>query len=239
LRGSILRARLAGYWLHFACVFPPFDGKQRGDISKTKSGTTGVDEQLDVIETIPSKPAKDPSDPFDGKKRGDISKLTSVSTCVDKQGNVTETIPAKPSKAPFDPFVGKSTKDISENTTVTRDLPFPNTYHSEPSKHAKGVFGDNDPISEHSTDQFSFSNTYRNAPTKPAKLSADGSLRQSETLARILNEPDSPTKTCTCCGSGRWWWDGFGAWCCDRCLADVHGHGGHHKTGEGVMHLTV
>lgn len=144
---------------------------------------------------------------------------------------------SKKSKGAFAPFDGTGRGDVSKWKSESGCYDKQGQIReSMPAKLTKASFG---PLDGKSTGglsenklvmgDLSLSNVYHNEPSKLSKVSADGSLSRIQTRMGISNEPDPPDKKCMQCGSSRWWWDGFGDWCCNRCLADLHGNGGHHK----------
>jgi hypothetical protein len=178
----------------------------------------------------PAKPAKAPFDPFAGSPLECFPREKSPSHAEVHKIDATHTStkePAKPAKDPFDSFAGSPlTRSACQKTR-----------------------------SEAETEQFEIANAPTNQPAKPAKGPADAEIhsdRHTTTTNTATGnavakpcgpattpEPEPPWLACGCCGARKWWWDGRGAWCCNQCMADVGGNGGHPITGKEVMRLVV
>ena len=134
---------------------------------------------------------------------------------------------AKPAKAPFDPFAGspleRSACQKTRSEAETEQFEIANAPTNQPAKPAKGP-----------------AEAEKHSDRHPAtKNTATGNAVAKPCGPATTPEPEPPWLTCGCCGARKWWWDGRGAWCCNQCMADVGGNGGHPITGKEVMRLVV
>ena len=134
--------------------------------------------------------------------------------------------PAKPAKDPFDPFAGSplecSACQKTRSEAETEQFEIANAPTTQPAKPAKGPAE----VEIHSRHPATTNTATGNAVAKPCGPAS-------------TPEPEPPWLACGCCGARKWWWDGRGAWCCNQCMADVGGNGGHAITGKEVMRLVV
>ncbi len=178
----------------------------------------------------PAKPAKAPFDPFAGSplERSACQKTRSEAETEQFEiANAPTNQPAKPAKDPFDPFAGAARNQTHHKTVESRadwaPHDSPNAPITAPAKPAKGpadaeIHSDRHPATKNTATG--------NAVAKPCRTAT-------------TPDPEPPWLACGCCGARKWWWDGRVAWCCNQCMADVGGNGGHPITGKEVMRLVV
>ena len=178
----------------------------------------------------PAKPAKAPFDPFAGSPLELFTREKTRSEDEVEQieiANAPTNEPAKPAKDPFDPFAGSESNGNHHKTVgsatglVSHDST--NGHGQAPAKPAKGP----DEAERRSDRQ------------AVAKTTSSGNLIAKPLIPANTPGPESPSLTCSCCGSTTWWWNGHDSWYCNRCQANVSGEGGHPITGEEVMRLVV
>ena len=212
--------------------FDPFAGSPLERFAREKNPSDAVVEEKDATNACtnePAKPAKAPFDSFAGSslERSAYQKTRSeAGTEQFEIANAPTNQPAKPAKVPFDPFAGAARNETHHKTVESRadraPHESPNAPITAPAKPAKGPAE----VEMHSRHPATTNTATGNAVAKPCGPAT-------------TPEPEPPWLACGCCGARKWWWDGRGAWCCNQCMADVGGNGGHPITRKEVMRLVV
>ena len=210
--------------------FDPFAGSILERFAREKTPSHAEVHKIDATHTStkePAKPAKGPFDPFAGSPLMCSACQKTRSEAETEQfeiANAPTNQPAKPAKVPFDPFAGAARNETHHKTVESRADRAPHESPNAPiTAPAKGpadaeIHSDRHPATKNTATG--------NAVAKPCGPAT-------------TPEPEPPWLACGCCGARKWWWDGRGAWCCNQCMADVGGNGGHPITGKEVMRLVV